>query len=216
MNKGDKLQKNNRVASLNPSHGGPASPSQGGFVSTCNSQGGFTLVEALFAVFILTLTITTFMGVVAQSLFSARYARDEITANYLLQEVADYVRNDRDTTVFLQNGDPNEGWNIFRDKYNSCMEPDGCYFDTLASPFNPQSVGGEHHYLYYHDTNSNNFYNYDPEGGVATNFERQVFFFINPKNEGEINLKITVSWKNGGLNKSKSLETSLLNWQDTL
>lgn len=181
-----------------------------------NIQSGFTLVEALFAVFLLTLAITTFMGVVAQSLFSARYARDEITANYLLQEVSDYLRNDRDTTVFIQNDNPNDGWNIFINKYSGCEGVEGCYFDILTSPINPEPNGHEHHYLYYHQDGEYNFYNYNPDGGEITSFERQIFITHNIENPNEIDVKVTVFWKNGGLQKSKSLETSLLNWQTTI
>lgn len=176
------------------------------------NSGGFTLIEALFAVFILTLTITAFMGVVAQSLFSARYARDEITANYLLQEVSDYLRNDRDTLVLLSD-DPNAGWNNLLIKYSACKEDDGCYFDILDTPFNPQANGAIQHYLYYHNTPESNFYNYTQVGGISTDFERQIFINQNSVNLNEINVKVIVKWENGGLSKSKLLETSLLNWQ---
>jgi type II secretory pathway pseudopilin PulG len=102
-------------------------------INKLQKNKGFTLVEALFAIFILTFSISTFMGVVSNNLFSARYARDEISANYLLQEVVDYIRNDRDTNVFLQSGDVKEAWSAFSDKYNVCLERNGgCYIDVQA------------------------------------------------------------------------------------
>src|ERR1035437_640976 len=116
---------------------------------------GFTLVETMFAIYILTFTIVGLMTVVANSLFAARYAKDEITANYLLQEAVDYIRNDRDSTVFLGSGSgtTTNNWNNFFGKYSSCSDPNGCYFDILNGVLNggaikKQCSGGVCPYLY--------------------------------------------------------------------
>jgi len=94
-----------------------------------NNSAGFTLVESLFAILILTFTITGLMTIVSNSSFSARYAKDEITVTYLLQEVIDYVRNDRDTTVFFQG----KSWDVFYAKYSNCSAgagDSGCFFNV--------------------------------------------------------------------------------------
>ena len=70
--------------------------------SKLQKDRGFTLIETMFAVIIMAFSITIFMNVVANTLFSARYAKNEITANYLAQEAIDYIRNDRDSIVFLR------------------------------------------------------------------------------------------------------------------
>jgi len=62
---------------------------------------GFTLVEAMFAIFILTFVIVQLMTVVSSSLYSARYAKQEIIMNFLIQEALDGIRNDRDSSVFF-------------------------------------------------------------------------------------------------------------------
>lgn len=188
--------------------------------NTKNNQNGFTLVEALFAVFILTFAIAVFMGVVASSLFSARYARDEITADYLLQEVVDYIRKDRDTSIILQSNNSNESWPIFYEYYKNCQpeaSPFGCYID-VANGTAPQICDNENScYLYYNANPSIEknivFYTHEQGDGVITNFQRRIFVNIDPFNSDEINVEVRVLWKNGGLEKSKSLETSLLRWQ---
>jgi type II secretory pathway pseudopilin PulG len=87
---------------------------------------GFTLVEAMFAIFILTFVIVQLMTVVSSSLYSARYAKQEITMNFLIQEVLDGIRNDRDNSVFLGE----EGWESFVEKYTTkCLENKGCQIE---------------------------------------------------------------------------------------
>lgn len=191
--------------------------------SKIKKNKGFTLVETMFAVFILTFTIVGLMTVVANSLFAARYARDEITANYLLQEVIDYVRNDRDTTVFLGAVAGPTNWANFLTKYKNCSN-DGCYFDVLKGTtpkmcnLQASSNGSRCPFLYYDEkatdtpfyTNDNNLGN---TGKVKTNFQRKILVTQNLENPDEIDVAVTVYWKNGGLTKFRSLETSLLKWQ---
>ena len=187
---------------------------------TIKKNSGFTLVETMFAVYILTFTIVGLMTVVANSLFSARYARDEITVNYLLQEVVDYVRNDRDTTVFLAAGANPAIWTTFLNKYNNCSGSNGCYFDVLTpnpSPVDPKTCpSGGCPFLYYDESaNDTPFYvNEDGDMGikVKTNFKRKIII-QNASNPDEINVIVKVDWKNGSKEVTRSLSTSLMNWQ---
>jgi type II secretory pathway pseudopilin PulG len=174
---------------------------------------GFTLVETMFAVLILTFTIVGMMTVVANSLFAARYARDEITVNYLLQEAIDYIRNDRDTTIFLENGNT---WDTFLAKYSNCSTSSGCTIDVLKDvPVNPQQCFNNNCQYLYYDKNatSGTFYNYDSSNGVKTNFQRKIVVTRNVANPDEIDITVTVDWYNGGLPVSRSLTTSLMKWQ---
>ncbi len=183
---------------------------------------GFTLVETLFAVMILTFTITGLMTIVANSLFSARYAKDEITVNYLLQEVVDYVRNDRDTTVFINGG--SSSWNNFVGHYINCSTSSGgCYFDVsdivdMPNPATKNLCNKETNGLcpfFNYDTDATNhpFYVYDSVK-PKTNFQRIITVDRNPLNPtGELILKVVVNWKNGSVPVSRSLSVSFLNWQ---
>ncbi len=186
-------------------------------------KAGFTLVETMFAVFILTSTIVGLMTVVSNSLFAARYARDEITVNYLLQEVVDYIRNDRDTTVFLTDGGT---WANFQAKYSNCSDQGtGCYFNVLTSngvvtptqcPY--LALGSGCPYLYY-DKNADTTPFYVTDNGtnmgsmVKTNFRRKIVVKQNATNPDEIDVIVTVDWLNGGLSMTRSLKTSFMKWQ---
>lgn len=189
-------------------------------------KNGFTLIEAMVAVFILTFTITTFLSVASSNLFSARYAKNEITATYLMQEVVDYVRNDRDTTVFLQKSDTTENaWSNFKTKYVNCSDVNGCSIDILNSVFTLKKCTGEIGpegtkcpYLYYKSepNNAEPFYTNDDgqnTGKVKTFFKRQLFVAPNAINPNEIDVEVIVFWKNGNTQVSRSLKTTLMKWQ---
>lgn len=199
-----------------------------------SKKSGFTLIETMIAVIILTAALTMLLSTNANSIFSARYAKNETTANYLLQEAADYIRNDRDTMAFLQN-DPNTnlGWTTFLNKYgynngslgtcfNTFNSSAGCYFEPADPATIPSTCtsaitfGSSACPLYNYDTNAtnNDFYTYKTNiSTVQSIFKRQVLMSINSSNADELDVKITVEWLNGNLVRSRSLQISLLNWQ---
>lgn len=182
-------------------------------------NSGFTLVESLFAVFILTFTIAGLMTIVANSLFSARYSKDEITVNYLLQETIDDIRNNRDATVFL-----GSTWSDFRTHYESCfitlVNTKGCYFDVINDRADKiKACSPDDCPFMFYDAGATNgsFYNYNSSYSV-TSFKRKIVFTENslgsdPLKKDEIIVTVTVSWKNGSIPVSRSLSTSITNWR---
>jgi prepilin-type N-terminal cleavage/methylation domain-containing protein len=189
---------------------------------------GFTLIETMIAVFILVIAMQGMLGLIASSLFSARYAKNDITANYLIEEAVDYIRNNRDTIAFQQN-DPttNNGWSNFLNNYgypnSRCFStPNGCKMDITPDNMSSQPIticdGSNHGFgtigcevFNYDENGGNNFYTYlNPSGSVKSNFKRQIVMFMN--NADELNIKVTVEWLNGNLVRSRTSEVSLLNW----
>jgi prepilin-type N-terminal cleavage/methylation domain-containing protein len=184
-------------------------------------QKGFTLIEAMVAIFILTIALSSLISLTASSVFSARYAANEMTAGYLLQEVADYVRNDRDTTVFENNGG-GVGWANFINKYGNgsstlCFSVNGCYFEPTSISTVPPTIcpGGTCPALNY-DKNAtyNAFYTYRSlAGSTASIFRRKVIMKINVNNPDELDVKVVLDWYNGGAPRTRVLNITLLNWQ---
>jgi len=184
-----------------------------------NLVEGFTLVETMFAVFILTFVIVGLMTVVSSSLFSARYARDEITANYLAQEVVDYIRNDRDTKVFLKGNN----WATFVDEYSKCEgNNNSCYFDVFDvlddDSVTIKSCPSDGCPVLYYDNNATKtpFYleggdSLNKDGKTVTKFTRTIE--TAQPNDNELVVTVTISWKNGSITKERVLKTSLTNWQ---
>lgn len=62
-------------------------------------EGGFTLVETLVAVTILSVAIVAPMSLTANSLATAYYARDQITAFHFAQEAIEAIRHARDNNI---------------------------------------------------------------------------------------------------------------------
>lgn len=187
---------------------------------------GFTVVEAIVAIFILTVSVASMLGVTASSISSARYARNEITANYLLQEAVDSIRNSRDTIVFIgkENGlySTNSGaWNAFLSRYGypsgKCFSSNGCYLDT--ENFDSDDTNGTDVLMCNGDCpflqiNNDKGYNYTVNNPASPSiFKRWVR--IEATNSDEIKITTYVSWKNDptGTTKTQSLVVYLLNWQ---
>ncbi len=64
-------------------------------------QGGFTLIETLVAVMLLSIAVVAPMSLASKSLGSAYYARDQITAFYLAQEAIEAIRSIRDSQILI-------------------------------------------------------------------------------------------------------------------
>src|SRR4051812_30812476 len=63
------------------------------------NERGFTLIETLVAIALLTIAIVAPMTLTTQSLAGAYYARDQVTAFFLAQEAIESVRSIRDNNV---------------------------------------------------------------------------------------------------------------------
>lgn len=183
-----------------------------------NTELGFTLVETMVAVVILTLAIVSLLGLTSKSLFSARYAGNEMIANYLLQESVDYIRNQRDSIAFL-----GDDWQGFLNKFGyatggACFTSDGCYFDINKSSLNinycntTPTLGTTLRcpFLKYDEgATGGSFYNYSV--GLNSNFKRKISLSLNPAQD-ELYVVVTVEWLNGTLVRKRSLSASVLNW----
>jgi len=192
-----------------------------------NLSKGFTLIETMIAVLILSTSLASLLTLSTNSLFAAKYANNEIIANYLLQEAVDYLRNERDSLVFRQAA--TAGASAFiSDYYTPCSSSsDGCYIDVgsnilngvhsatscnLGAPGNGFTIKCPG--LYYKaDAAGNNFYSHSGSG-TTSNFKRKIVMSRNSINgQDELDITVTVEWKNGNLIRTRSLQSSLLNWQ---
>ena len=182
---------------------------------------GFTILEALVAVLILSISVSSMLSITASSTTGARYAQNEITANYLLQEAVDSIRNSRDTLAF-QRRSLGGGWSIFTGKYNSCFGPYGC--DIKMESFDPTNSSGVD--ILACVSSGCDPLNYNPAGGVTmfynhvtTAGEAASIFTRTIKmtnvSGSDVHVDATVTWKNGAGTSTKTLtlSTELLDWQ---
>lgn len=173
---------------------------------------GFTLIETMVAVLILSVALAALISLISGSLFVSRYNKNEITVNYLLQEVIDYVKNDRDTKIFQEA----KNWEEFLSNYNlaGCFSDYGCKIevssDEISKCNNPKDDFCDD-ILLYNENGEDNFYGYDNEGIEGTDFRRTIKMAEGEDGES-LNIKVTLKWKNGNSEKTRSLESTLMNW----
>lgn len=90
-------------------------------------RAGFTLVEAMVAISILSISMTGPLVIAQKGISSAAYSRDQVTAFYLAQEAVEYIRNARDTNAIQ--GNP------WLSNLSNCVSPSSCTIDARYIDF---------------------------------------------------------------------------------
>ncbi|MSR70449.1 prepilin-type N-terminal cleavage/methylation domain-containing protein [Candidatus Kaiserbacteria bacterium] len=183
-------------------------------------QQGFTLIETLIAVLILTTAITGPLTIASKGLTATLIAKDQISAFYLAQDAVEYVRFLRDSAC-LAAGAPVGGCaaEVWLSSLTACTSAGGgtaCYFDSLAqNPATPATCAGDCPVMRY-DTASHAF-NYN---GSATptpqKFTRTVTINNDPSGPApdEAILTVTVTWANlAGITHTAVVRENILRWQ---
>ena len=176
---------------------------------------GFTLVELLIAMSILSIGILATFGAVSNNLRVSNFTQDQVTAYYLADEGVEYIHNLRD-----ENGIKNVqaiasggsvAWltgiaQVFGDP---CFGGVACAAD---SPLNTLTtcVGG---------ASSCPFLRIDPTSGLygytstwtLTPFQRVITVQVVSATEAVVT--VTVTWTTNGVSKSYSLSETLRNWE---
>ncbi len=170
--------------------------------STLRNNKGFTLLETLVAITILTMATLGPMQLASRMVASARVAQNRIVAFYLAQEGIEYSRNTRDNN-FLNSSN---GW---LDGLDACFGANGCIIDVPNASI--VACDTECPDIKYDDS-SGYYYNYIK--GVPTMFKRVVKITPNVGgNPDEANVKSVVSWKDNTGKKSVVLEEDIFNWR---
>lgn len=207
-----------------------------------NFNNGFTLVETLVAITVLLLAIAAPLSIAANALFSAYYARDQITAYYLAEEAIEYIKNSRDTTfltdVFDSDSSGNNNWLLgLEDCIDSGIEFVGCYVDTTKQ-FDPYALNEgvqsctangqtDCPVLEHCESNVNNIdtglWGYGSIACASTpvnsKFKRKVVITPQPNIAGlteEALITVTITWPGNGLSSAEKIFTlsgSMFNWQ---
>ncbi len=182
---------------------------------------GFTLIETLVAISLLTVAIVAPMSLTSQALNSAYYARDQMTASYLAQEALEGVRNIRDNNI-LTNA---RGGNV--DLMNGIPSGHAFTIDTItnqtsdtvpASPACPFSSGAYVCPQLQLDP-TGTFYGYG-SGWTNSQFTRSVnTCFVQADGSctavttDEIKVTVTVSWQTGSIQRRTiTLSENLYRW----
>jgi prepilin-type N-terminal cleavage/methylation domain-containing protein len=166
---------------------------------------GFTLIETMVAITLLTVAITAPMTLATKGLSTAYYARDQIAAFHLAQEAIESVRHIRDGNILhnalgvgepvnLLDGIPSTNGDAFivdaLDDSASLCPLEGC--PALKT-------NGE-------------LYGYT-SGWGSTKFTRSVRATFLPGTTDEIRVAVTVSWKTGAFaSRNFTIAENLYRW----
>lgn len=160
---------------------------------------GFTLLETLVAITVLLMALLGPFAIAQQSLRSAYYARDQVTAYYLAQEGVEFVRAIRDQN-YLSGTDWMSGIGATctgvpctvdypNFTYAACPI-DGC------PPLKVSAVGGL----------------FNQTSGTSSIFTRQIVISNSSTNPAQKIISVTISWQSGGVSRVFTLQERLFNW----
>jgi prepilin-type N-terminal cleavage/methylation domain-containing protein len=160
-------------------------------------KSGFTLVETLVAISVLSLSILGAFTAVQSGLQKSIYVKDQISAFYLVQEAMEYIHNirDKNALVAMSSGGSPDDWlvGLANSASDPCYYGDGrvCKIDSPAGSISTCGATGSCPFL---KQDANYLFGYT--SGTDTRFKREIQFerinLVDIKKE--IMVTITVSW----------------------
>ncbi len=170
------------------------------------NERGFTILESVVAIFIISLAISGVFTAVQRSLSQTIVAKDEVTAFYLAQEAIEIIKNKRDSNQLVKIFS-NSSATWLDGITSSCPFNNICSVDaTNLSISNCGASWGSCSNL--RQNGSTNLYNYST--GPTTNFKREIQ--IESVSSNEIMVTVQVTWSKGGISRSFKAKTHLFNW----
>ena len=173
------------------------------------ARAGFTLIETLVAISILVIAIAAPMTLASQSLSTAYYARDQITAFHLAQEAIEAIRSVRDKNVLLtMSGTPTD---LLADIPNTSGQP-----FTIDTRDNSMSVcSGTCEPIKNQSTTGIYGYGSDSSWSV-TRFTRSVRVTQVGGTNDEVKVAVEVSWRSGSFQERHfTINNNLYQWVPT-
>ncbi|MEK7552300.1 MAG: type II secretion system protein [Patescibacteria group bacterium] len=154
---------------------------------------GFTLVETMVAIFILSMAITSAMTVAQSSLQSSFYSRDRIAAYFLAGEAIEMIKNKRDENGIKNFGTPThwlDGIASWATTPGPCSEAVPCGVDPILETIALCSDPDMNDCKLFKD--SEGLISHEDTGGTATKFTRRINMTeINPN---EVKVTVSIIW----------------------
>lgn len=175
---------------------------------------GFTLIETMVAITILTLAVAAPLFTASRAIIAARAASNQLTGSYLAQEGVEYVRMLRDNYYLSAYADvinrataSTTGWANFKTSLSNAGCLTGCAFDP-AVPGLSSCPSGTCAPLYRAPTN---VYTQQSSGNTKTIFTRTIqASAVSPTEERIIS---TVTWSFHNTNYTITTTDRLTPWQ---
>ncbi len=180
-------------------------------------KNGFTLIEALVAITILTISIEGPMVAASTGLKNSTYARDQIVAFYIAQEGIEMIRSIRDSNALN-----NAPWLTGIDASCANGAGSGCGIDIRNRNFIDCAGGSGTACNIYYDPNGliaggggiRGIYSHVSGGTQQTVYKRSLK--ILPINAQESTIDATITWISRGVTKTITVQSRLFNQYDNL
>lgn len=186
-----------------------------------NKQKGFTLLETLVAVFILSLALTGPIYIATLAIRTSVSSRDGISARYLAEEVVEVVRNIRDYHSLIGSSD-------WLSDFEDCDNPPGV--TTSVCELEIDNINGQHFMtpcpaglgncpkLSFTPNGGWGFYGFDDGTLTFSKFSREFYLQTAPQDGSltenpnrEVKIVVNIRWNDHGQNKVYTLEENLFN-----
>jgi prepilin-type N-terminal cleavage/methylation domain-containing protein len=166
---------------------------------------GFTLLETLTALSVLSLAVIGPLTLASYAIHLAGFSQNQIGAFYLAQEAMEYIKNRRDNNALT--GESNWLKDMAPSGSGSglCRNPKGCIVDVPNN--NVQSCSPSECPKIKYDAVTG-FYNY--VSGTETTFIREVK--LDYVSNYEEKISIIVSWQESFGQRSLTLEENIFDW----
>lgn len=167
---------------------------------------GFTLIETLVAVLLLSTAIAGPLTIASKGLSASLIARDQMIAFYLAQDAVEYVRFIRDSNKLA--GNP------WLTNLNACTGADGCTVDPSAGTVT--ACSGACSLIQKYDDGSGHVYFSYTLGAITPQQFRRTVTLAPPSTGGttEEVLTVSVSWRaQSGVTRTIAVRENLLDWQ---
>lgn len=178
-------------------------------INTKNKNNrGFTLIETLVAISVLIVAVVVPLRIVSQSVKSATYNRERLTAVYIAQEGLELMHQKRDNDALSTYTDK-WGW-VATSTNAGCGNPSGCSIEPTDGSYQT-CLSTSPCKIYFDDNVGNIIYTHDT-GASVTPFHRsiRVFSYTNPNS---VKVTSVVTWRSSYLGRdvSVALDTWLYN-----
>ncbi|HOW13147.1 MAG TPA: prepilin-type N-terminal cleavage/methylation domain-containing protein [Candidatus Pacearchaeota archaeon] len=168
-----------------------------------NKNKGFTFIELMIVIFIMTVGITSIYTSITRIISSTTYSTLNLTANYLAQEGIEIVKSIRDSN-FLD--------------YNYIITGTSTSWKEGLSPGDYEADYNDYFLYSLQDNESRflkvdegDFFSYADNAFSVSPFKRKITITENPNNENVLNVSVTVYWTEKGKTNETTVSENLYN-----
>ncbi len=165
-------------------------------------QSGFTLLETLFAVIIFSFALVSLIGITGKGVSATISARQQLTAEFLAEELLEVARNTRDGNLLSE-----IPWTTGIDLCTPSSPCDVNYGNTNSLSLEPGSGTNP---LY---ENDGSFRPDSNIAGPASGFSRGLVYTPITSSQGK--LTATVTWRQKTLIRKFEISTYIADWYNT-